>query len=82
MDTLKINLNEIKQNEKVEKIKIDDYTITTNDKKDLVILKDDLVIVEYKNNAWFFNGKSINSMWECLQNHFEAIQKIIKELQK
>ena len=84
METLKINLNEIKQNEKVEQIKMDDFTITTNkSKKELVIYKDENIIAEYKNNnGWYFSGKSVNAIWETLQNHFDAIQKIIKELQK
>ena len=64
-----------------------------NGSKNLIITKDDQVspdgakcaprvIAEYKNNGWLFNGKSINSMWETLQNHFEAIQKILEVMNK
>ena len=42
---------------------------------------DDKVVAEYKNNDWIINGKSINAMWEALENHSEVLKILTSTVQ-
>ena len=39
------------------------------------------VVAEYKNNDWIINGKSINAMWEALENHSEVLKILTSTVQ-
>ena len=87
-ETFKIDLNNIIKNKQTKnEIRLNEFSIITPNKNELVIMKDNdnsenakQIIAEYKNNSWYFNGKNIDAIWQTLENHFEAIQKIINEL--
>ena len=62
----------------VESIKVGDFTICGTDEGGLMFLKDDRVYVEIKNNDVVINGRSVEDMWSVLENHYEALKKLIE----
>lgn len=63
-----------------DSLKIGNFTLTNGETLDkLFITKDDIIIAEYKDNCWLLNGKSIGAIWETLENHYEAIKKILNK---
>ena len=72
-------------------LKIGDHVLTSDDKGSLLLLKDEgsskdpeaqganLVVAEFKNNDMFINGKSVELIWQTLENHYEALRKVFNE---
>ena len=79
--SLKIDLTKLKNPKqgKFESIELGPYTFTVDENKTLQIKSNNTVIAEYKNGDWLLNGYSIESMWKCLENHYEAIKNLSVE---
>lgn len=84
--SLKVDLDKLKANKEVvydtvtcNSLKIGDHVLTTDDKGSLLLLKDDMVIAEFKNNDMFINGKSVELIWQTLENHYDALRKLFIE---
>ena len=72
-------------------LKIGDHVLASDDKGSLLLLKDEgsakdpeaqganLVVAEFKNNDMFINGKSVELIWQTLENHYEALRKVFNE---
>ena len=76
---LKIDLDKLKSPKEAVfgTIRLGNYTITTENNA-LIVKCGDKIIAEHKNNDWFLEGYSINSIWKTLENHYEAIMTIQK----
>ena len=76
--SLNIDLTKIRdpRKGKFESIELGTFTFTVDENKSLIIKKGDTIIAEYKNGDWYFNGRSVDSMWKCLENHYEALKSL------
>lgn len=70
----KVDLSKFDRND----VKIGDYQFITDDKGALKVVKNEKIIAEYNGTEWLFNGKSISAMWEALENHYQAINSLVK----
>ena len=64
---------------KFESIELGPYLFTVGENKSLQIKANDEIIAEYKDDDWFLKGHSVESMWKCLENHYEAIKNLTSE---
>ena len=79
--SLTVDLSSLKSNKdiKVDSLKIGEYVITQeNQTNHLVVVKNDLVIAEHTGNDWLLNGKSLNAIWQTLENHYEVLKNLIE----
>ena len=78
---LNIDLSKIRDPRKgrFDSIEIGPYMLTIGDVNNLILKTGDNIIAEYKNGDWLLNGYSIESMWKCLENHYEALKQCVEQ---
>ena len=62
-----------------ESIKIGEYDLCTNDKGELSLMKEGKVIINVTNNDVLICGKSFNAINNVLENHYNALRKLIEK---
>ena len=62
-----------------ESIKIGEYDLSTNDKGELTLSKDGKVIIDVTSEDVLICGKSFNAINNVLENHYNALRKLIEK---